>query len=87
MPDTTSLFPLNPNKNGDTFNWEPGKRYKYIIVFGDPAGFNDDGTNPDHTMSWTDQQDHVAMSISVNVSVTDWKYENHWMWSDPNYRP
>ena len=81
------VIPLNPNPNGDTFNWEPGKRYKYIIVFGDPAGFNGDGTNPDHTMGWTDQQDHVAMSISVNVSVTDWKYEHHGMWSDPNYRP
>ena len=82
------VIPLNPNSNGDTFNWEPGKRYKYIIVFGDPDGFKDDGqTNPDHTMGWTDQQDHVAMSISVNVSVTNWNNENHWMWSDTGYRP
>lgn len=78
------VVPLNPNSNGAAFSWEAGKSYKYVITFGD---WSDNGTDADHTLGWTDQQDNVAVSVSVSCTIQNWNYENHWMWSDPNYRP
>ena len=78
------VVPLNPNSNGAAFSWEAGKSYKYVITFGDSSS---NGTDADHTLGWTDQQDNVAVSVSVSCAIQNWNSEKHWMWSDPNYRP
>lgn len=69
------IFPLS---EGESLNWEPGKRYTYTIKFGLAPDENGNWGNSDN-MGWTSEGQQVTIPVSISVAISNWNWE-HWHW-------